>query len=94
MPARVSKAKAGARLQARVLFVHLTSRKRVEKGSVRCRALLGQKRLRVVTNAFIGGRATCAWKVPSGAKGRDLTGIVAVQIGDKAATRVFFRRVA
>jgi hypothetical protein len=77
-----------------VAFVHVPSRRRIVAGSVRCRALLGGRRLRVLTNAFVRGYATCAWKVPAGAKGRMLTGVVALQLDDRAAKRIFVRRVA
>jgi hypothetical protein len=75
------------------VFVDVKSKKKVTRGSVRCRALVANKRLRVLTNTFKKGYATCAWKVPRKAKGMKLTGIVAVQIGDRAARRAFFRQV-
>jgi hypothetical protein len=60
---------------------------------VRCRAEVEGRRLRVVTNAFKRGLATCAWRVPKAARGKTLTGVVAVQVGDRAARRLFVRRV-
>ena len=60
---------------------------------MRCRAEVDGKRLRVVTNAFKAQSARCAWKIPAWAKGKQLTGVVAVQIGTKAATRLFMRTV-
>jgi hypothetical protein len=60
---------------------------------VRCRAEIDGKRLRVVVNAYRGGLATCAWKVPVGAAGRTLVGVVAVQVGDVAVPRLFVRVV-
>lgn len=92
-PALTTRPKAGEPLVARVAFVNVKSKTRLTKGSVRCRALVANKRLRVLTNVFEKGYATCAWRVPKGAKGKQLTGIVAVQVGDKAARRLFFRQV-
>ncbi len=73
--------------------MHLGSKQRVTAGSVRCRAILDGRRLRVVQNAFVKGYATCAWEVPGSAQGRTLTGIVAVQIDGEAMRRVFTRRI-
>jgi hypothetical protein len=85
--------RVGSRLVATVPFVDLKTRQRFIGGSVRCRAEVDGRRLRVVVNAFRGGRATCAWKVPKSAEGRKLTGVVAVQVGDRAARRLFIRTV-
>jgi hypothetical protein len=95
LPAKTTRVKAGKRVVAKVRFVQLGTKKAVTKGSVRCRAVIGKstKRLRVLTNAFKKGFATCAWRVPKKAKGKKLTGIVAVQIGDKAARRLFVRKI-
>ncbi len=93
MRSQVTAAKAGKQLRAKVAFVHLGSKRRVTDGSVRCRALLDGRRLRVVQNAFVKGYATCAWEVPSRAQGSTLTGIVAVQIDGEAVRRVFTRRI-
>ena len=91
-PAQVSRATPG-RLNATVAFVDLATGKPVAAGSVRCRADVGGKRLRVLANAFAAKSARCAWRVPGWAKGKKLTGVVAVQIGGRAATRLFIRTV-
>jgi hypothetical protein len=62
-------------------------------GSVRCRAEVDGKRLRVLANTFKGRSARCAWKIPAWAKGKQLTGVVAVQVGGVAATRLFVRTI-
>ena len=82
-----------SRLVARVAFVHLDTGKPMAQGSVRCRAEVDGKRLRVVTNAFADKAAKCAWRVPRWAKGKQLTGVVAVQVGDAAARRLFVRTI-
>jgi hypothetical protein len=89
----VTRVRAGKRLEARAAFVNLRSKKRHSTGSVRCRAEIDGRRLRVVTNTFKRGLATCAWRVPKAAKGKTLQGIVAVQVGDRAARRLFIREV-
>jgi uncharacterized protein YkwD len=88
-----TRVRAGKRLVASAAFVDLRSLARFTRGSVRCRAEVAGKRLRVVTNAFRQGRATCAWRVPRAAKGKQLIGVVAVQVGDRAARRLFMREV-
>jgi len=85
--------KRGSRLVASVTFVHLASGRPLAQGSVRCRAEVDGKRLRVLTNAFAAQAATCAWRVPGWAKGKQLTGVVAVQVGDNAVRRLFVRTV-
>ena len=71
-----------ARLTASVAFVQIETGRPLATGSVRCRAEVGGKRLRVLTNAFKAQAARCAWKIPAWAKGKQLTGVVAVQVGD------------
>jgi len=88
-----SPVRAGRRLVARAAFVDLRSHARFTGGSVRCRAEVAGKRLRVVTNAYQRGLATCAWRVPRGARGKQLTGVVAVQVGAVAARRLFMSKV-
>ncbi len=90
-PARVTRQSKRARLTASVAFVQLTTGRPLASGSVRCRAEVGGKRLRVLTNAFRAQAARCAWKIPTWAKGKQLTGVVAVQVGDAAALRLFVR---
>ena len=82
-----------SRLLASVSFVHLATGRPLVSGSVRCRAEVDGKRLRVLANVFKGQSARCAWRIPAWAKGRQLTGVVAVQVGRSAATRLFMRTV-
>lgn len=92
-PAQVLRQPKRSRLVARVVFVHLASGRPMLQGSVRCRAEVDGKRLRVLANAFSARAAKCAWKVPRWAHGKQLTGIVAVQVGDTAARRLFVRTI-
>ncbi len=90
-PARVTRQSKRARLTASVAFVQLKTGRPHVTGSVRCRAEVGGKRLRVLTNAFKAKAARCAWKIPKWARGKQLTGVVAVQVGGTAALRQFER---
>ena len=92
-PARVTRQSKRARLTASVAFVQMTTGRPLATGSVRCRAEVGGKRLRVLTNAFKAQAARCAWRIPTWAKGKQVTGVVAVQVGEKAALRLFVRTV-
>ena len=92
-PAHVTRTKMRSRLLASVSFVQLATGRPLLSGSVRCRAEVDGKRLRVLANVFKGQSARCAWRIPGWAKGRQLTGVVAVQVGRAAATRLFMRTV-
>jgi uncharacterized protein YkwD len=90
-PAHVTRQWKRSRLLASVAFVQLATGRPLANGSVRCRAEVDGKRLRVLANTFKAQSARCAWRIPGWAKGKQLTGVVAVQIGDEAATRLFMR---
>jgi uncharacterized protein YkwD len=92
-PAYVTRSTRRSRIAASVPFVHMTTGRPVTAGSVRCRAEVEGKRLRVVANVFRSNAARCAWSVPGWASGKRLTGVVAVQIGGTAATRLFIREL-
>jgi len=85
--------KKRSRLVASVAFVQLATGRPLSSGSVRCRAEVDGKRLRVLANVFKARAARCAWRIPTWAKGKRLTGVVAVQVGGVAATRLFIRTV-
>jgi hypothetical protein len=91
LPADVASVKA--RLAASVPFVELATGKRFTAGSVRCRAEVNGRRLRVLANTYRKGEAHCEWRVPTWAKGKRVTGVVAVQLNGAAATRLFVRTV-
>lgn len=92
-PARISHASRSTRLLASVAFVQLATGKPLASAQVRCRAEIDGRRLRVLANVFKGEVARCAWRVPRWAKGKQLVGVVAVQLGQKAAIRLFKVRV-
>jgi len=90
-PAYVTRSARRSRIAAAVPFVQMATGLRLTTGSVRCRAEVDGKRLRVVANVFKAKAARCAWRVPRWARGKQLTGVVAVQIDGAAATRLFIR---
>lgn len=92
-PAYVTRSTRRSRIAASVPFVHMTTGRPVTAGSVRCRAEVEGRRLRVTANVFRSNTARCAWSVPRWASGKLLTGVVAVQIGGTAATRLFIREL-
>ena len=92
-PARVTRSAGMSRIAASVPFVLIVTGRPVTTGSVRCRAEVEGKRLRVLANVFASENARCAWRVPAWASGKRLTGVVAVQIGETAATRLFIRKL-
>ena len=87
----MTRSKRRSRLAALVPFVQMATGRPVTTGSVRCRAEVAGRRLRVVANVFEAKLARCAWRIPAWAKGKRLTGVVAVQNGGTAATRLFIR---
>ena len=81
----------GSKLTVRVAFVELATGKLVTRGRVRCRAEVSGRRLRVLASAFSDGAARCAWRVPQVLPGAQLVGVVGLQAGAAAASRVFVR---
>ena len=93
MPARVTRQSEDSLLLAAVPFVHIQTGLPLATGQVHCRAEVDGRRLRVLANVYKGEAARCAWKIPTWAKGKQLTGVVAVQIGTTAAKRLFMRKL-
>lgn len=91
-PAHLS-APASSRLVASVRFLRVRTGEPLRAGQVRCRAEVDGRRLQVVANVFSGAAAKCAWKIPSWAHGKQLTGTVAVKAGAVAARRLFIHEL-
>jgi len=85
----VTREKRRTRLLASVEFVQESTQRPLVTGSVRCRAEVDGRRLRVVANTFAGTEAHCAWRVPAWTKGKRVMGTVAVQAGTLVAVRSF-----
>ena len=83
----------GSRLTASVSFIIMATGRPLVAASVRCRAEIHGKRLRVLANVLATQAAQCSWRVPAWASGEQLTGVVAVQVGDTAARRIFVRKI-
>lgn len=90
-PARVTR--AGSKLTARVAFVDVGTGQLVTEGRVGCRAEVSGHRLRVLASALVNGSARCAWLVPVGLVGKELVGVVRLQVGTAVASRLFIRPV-
>ena len=86
-------ARQGSRLTARVAFVDVGTGRLATSGRVGCRAEVDGQRLLVVAKAFSAGLARCTWRLPDRAAGLPLTGLVRLQAGRAAASRVFVRVV-
>ncbi len=72
----------------------LSAGKAVISASVKCSAALGQRRLRVVVNAFRSGRARCAWRLPRRFHaGSFASGWVRVRTGSTRAIQAFAVRL-
>jgi uncharacterized protein YkwD len=79
---------------AKTAVVTLAGDRPVTAGSVRCRARVDGKPLRVLANTFTdAGLAKCAWWVPEDATGKVVRGSIGVRVGSALAVRVFIRRV-
>ena len=91
---RARVAQQGSRLTASVAFITMATGRPLVAASVRCRAEVNGKRLRVITNVLAAQAARCAWRLPVWASGEQLTGVVAVQVGDTATKRIFVRTIA
>jgi uncharacterized protein YkwD len=89
-PARVS-APTSSRFIASVRFVRVKTGQALTAAQVRCRAEVDGRLLQVVANVFRGTAAECAWTIPPWARGKQLTGTVAVTAGSVAARRQFMR---
>jgi hypothetical protein len=85
--------RAGRLLTASLGVRRLETGATVRSGAILCSARVGAKRLRVMTKAFRGARAVCAWRVPAGARSRVIRGSVAVRQGALRAERRFSKRV-
>ena len=94
MRARVTLRNKQTRLIASVAFIYLSTGRKLTSGDVRCRAEVAGKRLRVRMNAFRATSARCTWQIPAWARGKKVTGVVALQVGNKAARRLFIRLLA
>jgi hypothetical protein len=81
----------GTRLTARVAFVEVATGRVVSEGRVGCRAQVAGRELRVLASSFESGSARCAWRVPAGLPGKELVGVVRLQVGAAVASRVFIR---
>jgi hypothetical protein len=84
--------RAGERVTVRLHVVGDDTGATIRSGTVSCAARVGSSRVRVPSGRFVGGRATCSFRVPSGATGKTLRGSISVALGGKTVRRTFTRR--
>jgi hypothetical protein len=85
-------AKAGSVLAARMVVLRSDFDVELEEGQVSCNAAVVGRSLRGV-GKFVGDEALCTWKLPKNARGKRLTGRMAVQFQGANASRSFALRV-
>jgi hypothetical protein len=85
--------RAGGRVTARMHVVRTDTGATVTSGVVSCVARVGSVRLRPLSQRFTSGRATCAFNVPYGTKGRTLRGSISVDAGGASVRRTFARAI-
>lgn len=85
--------RAGERVTVRLHVVRDDTGATIRSGTVSCAARVGSARLRVPSGRFVEGRATCIFRIPSGATGRTLHGSISVVLAGKTVRRTFARRI-
>lgn len=84
---------AGGRVRVRMHVVRADTGATIRSGTVSCAARVGSARLRVPTGRFVGGRATCSFRLPASATGKTLRGSISVTFAGKTVGRTFTRRI-
>ncbi len=77
----------------RSLTVSATVLPTARAAQIACTAAVGDARLRAQRSAVVGGRAICAWRLPSSSAGRRVSGSIAVATPEADARRAFSFRV-
>jgi hypothetical protein len=65
----------------------------VQAGTVACNASITGQRLVAMTHAVRNGVAVCIWRIPAGAKGRMVRGLITLTVRGTSVTRGFSARV-
>jgi len=69
----------GSSFGARLTVLALPEGRRVTRGAVGCRAVIGGKSLPSLVHGFKRGQAQCTWRVPRGNVGRTVKATVTVR---------------
>ncbi|HEV8248708.1 MAG TPA: hypothetical protein VGQ15_01925 [Gaiellaceae bacterium] len=85
---RIGRARAGRPFVARMLVMRSDFETELTEGTIRCRAKVAAKRL-AGRGSFLGDRASCTWQLPKTARGKRLSGSVAVSFQGAQAERAF-----
>jgi hypothetical protein len=86
---KTSTAKAGGVFTATMAVASTRPDALANGATVTCTAKVAGKSLVATAKGFSGGRATCSWRVPKTAKGKKITGSVAVSAQGLTAQRQF-----
>ena len=66
----------------------------VRAATVACRATIAGRAIPLASKSFSNGRATCVYRIPKTARGKQLRGTITVAAGGLRATRSYSARVA
>ncbi len=78
----------------RIVTIRASLRANAIADRVACRANVGRRVLRASVHAIRAGEALCAWRVPTGTRGRLLTGSIVVGADGSSTTGRFAVRIA
>jgi hypothetical protein len=85
--------RAGQRFAAGISVSRSDTARQLLTGKVVCAARIRSRKLAVAARGFRRGRGTCVWRIPRRARGRLMTGSVAVVYGGASVQRRFAFRV-
>lgn len=85
--------KSGAPFTVFLVAARSDTGARVQSGTVRCKATIGFKPIRVKSSAVNSGRASCTWLIAKTAKGKRMRGSITLQSGGLRTTRTFSARI-
>jgi len=94
LPALVpGRPRTGQTLTVRLSVIDAHTDRPIAGGSVSCRAKVGRRGLRAVAKGRRAGTHFCAYRLPRSAKGKTVSGSIAVAYDGDRLVRVFSRRV-
>jgi hypothetical protein len=85
--------KAGGAFSASLAVTENDTGAPITSGAAVCRATVAGKAVPLLTHLVTNGVATCVWRVPKTAKGKELTGKVTVSLRGASASKSFTVRV-
>jgi hypothetical protein len=88
----IDRARAGRPFSARMTVMRSDLNTALTEGTITCSAKLGRKAV-AGSGSFVGNTAVCTWRLPRSARGKRLTGAVAVTFQGAEAKRSFATKV-